>query len=101
MTKLNTPSLNGLVPNNGAPFVTKVREASEINIAPALIVNEPLDQTVEFEIDRISIFDPGPVPTPQPFDELDALTMESTIIKELILDVVSEPVPIPAPSRSL
>jgi hypothetical protein len=99
MTKLNTPVFNGLVPNNGVSCVTKVREASEINIAPALIVNEPLDQTVELEIDRLSIFDSGPVPTPQPFDELDALTIESMIIKELIVEVTFEPVPIPAPSR--
>jgi hypothetical protein len=78
-----------------------VSEASQINIARALIVKEPFDQTVEFEIERISIFELGPVPTPQPLNELDAFTIESTIIRELIPDSSPEPAPIPEPSDAL
>jgi hypothetical protein len=82
-------------------FVVNVNEALENDIAPALIVREPIDETVEFEIESVSIFELGPVPTPQPLDELDVFTNESTIIKELILEAVSEPVPIPDPSDPL
>jgi hypothetical protein len=63
-----------------------VNDALEIKIAPALIAKNPFDHAVEFEIERVSIFEPSPVPTPQPFDELDALTTESTIANESILD---------------
>jgi hypothetical protein len=78
-----------------------VNDALETDIPPALIVREPIDQTVEFEIESASIFELGPVPIPQPLDELDAFTIESTIINDLILDSPSEPVPIPDPSDPL
>jgi hypothetical protein len=78
-----------------------VNEELEIKVAAALMVKEPFDQTLEFEIHRVSIFEPGLVPIPQPLNELDALTVESTISKKLIFEASPEPVPIPDPSDTL
>jgi hypothetical protein len=74
MTKSNQPSFLGLFENNGASFVMNVNDAAEIKIDDALIVDEPSDQTDEFQILSLSIVDApsgevSPVPIPDPSDE--------------------------------
>jgi hypothetical protein len=47
MTKSNQPSFVGLFENSGASLVMNVKDAEEIKIDDALIVDEPLDRTAE------------------------------------------------------
>jgi hypothetical protein len=93
---------DGVAENSGASFVINVSDESEIKMDETLIVDDPFDRTVEFKTDNASTVEiPSvsqcPVPIPEPYDKLDALTIECTILKELINEMPSHAYPVPTP----
>jgi hypothetical protein len=78
-----------------------VSDESEIKSDDTLIVDEPSDQTVERQTERVvtvevPVASQGPVPTPEP-DKLEALTVESTMSNELTTETPFRPYPLPVP----